>query len=111
MSRMEMEILEELILQLADDYSPEQDSVLLFYIKRAIRSFKKYMNFPKTHTEEQIERETELYHDCIGDLAIYRASKQGMEFVSSFSENGSSQSWQSESEIYALHGIVPYADI
>ncbi len=108
---MESEILNELITQLADDYNPGMDAVLLTYVKKAMRIFRNYVNYPKQFTEDQIARDMEKNIDCIGDIAMYRASKQGLEFVKSFSESGTSRSWQDETEIYAMHGIVPYATV
>lgn len=104
-------ILEERLLQdLKVDFEDDcpEDAVLLLAIQRAIRSFKKKRNYPKSFSEEKILNDMEYCYDCIYDLALYKLNKRGNDFEQSHSENGASQSWSSESEIYLNHGVFPH---
>lgn len=107
---MEAELLKMLKDYLGND-SEDQDSVLLLMVRRAIYSFKAYMDYPESFSEEKIESDLEKNLFCLFDLALYAFSKQGAEFHKSFSGNGESRSWNDESEIYAKHGVVPYVSI
>ena len=53
----------------------------------------------------------ENYYACIFDLALYWTNMQGVEFQLSHSENGVNRSWETETEIYSRHHIVPIARI
>lgn len=99
-------MLQDLKVDFEDD-CPE-DAVLLLAIQRAIRSFKKKRNYPKSFSEEKILNDMEYCYDCIYDLALYKLNKRGNDFEQSHSENGVSQSWSSESEIYLNHGVFPH---
>lgn len=103
---LEERLLQDLKIDFEDD-CPE-DAVLLLAIQRAIRSFKKKRNYPKSFSEEKILNDMEYCYDCIYDLALYKLNKRGNDFEQSHSENGASQSWGSESEIYLNHGVFPY---
>ena len=50
-------------------------------------------------------------YSCLLDLSLYWAIKQGYEFQGSHSENSTNRSWESESEIYSLHNVIPIARI
>ena len=104
-------ILEERLLQdLKVDFEDDcpEDPVILLSIQRAIRSFKKKRNYPKSFSEEKILNDMEHCYDCIYDLALYKLNKHGNEFENSHSESGSSQHWDSETDIYLNHGVFPY---
>lgn len=106
---MEAEIYTMLRDYLGDDCNDEAS--LLLPVKRAISSFKAYMEYPESFTEEKIEADLKKHEFCIFDLALYMCNLQGIEFQKSHSENGTSRSFMSEGEIYATHGIVPYASL
>lgn len=111
MSRVEQELLQDLKDYLGDDYDAGQESTLLFCIKRAIKSFKNKRNYPRSYPESIIESDMDKYYMCIFDLTLYWCNKQGVEFQSSHSENGISRSWDSETDIYILHDVIPIARI
>lgn len=106
---MEAEICNMLKDYLGDDC--DNEASLLLPVKRAISSFKAYMNYPATFTDDKIERDLKMHEFCLFDLALYMCNLQGIEFQKSHSENGTSRSFMSEGEIYSVHGIVPYASL
>ena len=108
---MELEILQDLKDYLGSDYDEEQESTMLFCIKRAIRSFKNKRNYPDTYPENVMNKDMDKFYACIFDLTLYWREKQGVEFQGSHSENGTSRSWESESDIFSLHGVIPIARI
>lgn len=103
--------MQDLKNYLGDEYDEEQESTLLFCIKRAIQSFQNKRNYPETYSSETIERDMHRFYMCIFDLALYWCSRQGVEFHKSFSGNGENRSWESESAIYSLHNVIPIARI
>ena len=104
---MNEELVNDLTVYLADEAdSPE---IILFSVKRAIRSFKKKRNYPSGYTDEKINTDMECCYDCIFDLALYFLVKQGAEFQEAHSENSVSRNWESETEIYINHGVFPFA--
>lgn len=103
---LEEKLLQDLKVDFEDD-CPE-DTVLFLAVQRAIRSFKKKRNYPKSFSEQKILNDMENCYDCIYDLALYKLNKRGNEFESSHSESGSSQHWDSETDIYINHGVFPY---
>lgn len=111
MSRIEKELLQDLKDYLGDDYNVEQESTLLFCIKRAVKSFRNKRDYPNAYSESVIKNDTEKYYMCIFDLALYWCNMQGIEFQTSHSEGGTSRSWNSERDIYVLHDVIPIARI
>mgnify|MGYP001622924841 CR=1 FL=1 len=108
---MELELLQDFKDYLGYDYEEEQEKTLLFCIKRAVSSFKNKRNYPDYYSEELINKDMEKYYACIFDLCLYWYGKQGAEFEKSHSENGTSHSWDNESDIYSLHRVMPIARI
>jgi hypothetical protein len=108
---VEEKILQDFKDYFGNDYNEEQESTLLFCIRRAIQSFKNKKNYPESYKEENIEKDMERYQMCIFDLALYWCVMQGYEFQNSHSESGVSRSWKSEEDIYALHNVIPIAKI
>ena len=104
---MNEELVNDLTVYLADEAdSPE---IILFSVKRAIRSFKKKRNYPSSYTEEKINSDMESCYDCIFELALYFLAKQGAEFQSSHSESSVNRGWNSETDIFVNHGVFPFA--
>lgn len=103
---LEERLLQDLKVDLEDERPSE--TILLLSVQRAIRSFKKKRNYPKNFSKEKILNDMENCYDCIYDLALYKLNKRGNDFEDSHSENGATQSWSSESEIYLNHGVFPY---
>lgn len=111
MSRVELELLQDLKDYLGDDYNAEQESTLTFCVKRAIKSFKNKRNYPSSYPESMVENDMDKYYMCIFDLVLYWCDKQGVEFQTSHSESGVSRSWNSERDIYVLHDVIPIARV
>lgn len=103
---MEERLLRDLKVDLDDECM--DDSIILLCVQRAMRSFKKKRNYPRSYTERKITEDMEECYDCIYDLALYKLNKRGNDFEQSHSENGASQNWSSESEIYLNHGVFSY---
>lgn len=108
---MEQEILQDIKDYLGDDYRNYDESSLLFCVKRAIKSFSSKRNYPDSYSENAKSKDMDKFYMCIFDLALYWCNLQGVEFQNSHSENGVSQSWKSESDIYVLHNVIPLAKI
>lgn len=110
-SRVEQELLQDLKTYLGNDFDEEQEPTLLFCVKRAIMSFKNKRNYPSDYKDDYISDDLKKNYMCLFDLALYECIMQGVEFQNSHSENGTSRSWQSESEIYTLHNVISIARI
>lgn len=111
MSRVELKILQDLKDYLGNEYDANQESTLLFCVRRAIRSFQNKRNYPDEYTELIVEKDMDKFYSCIFDLALYWVGKQGVEFHKSFSGNGESRSWDSEADIYSLHNVIPISRV
>lgn len=113
---MKEELLRQLIEYAGDDYCPEQDSFLLTLIEDAIDEVAGEMypyGFSSDEEEERIkERALRRYKSKIRKIAQYHYDKQGAEGALSFSESGSSVSYENAGtpESY-LRGIIPVAKI
>lgn len=108
---MEKELLQDLKNYLGSDYDDDQESALLFCVRRSMRSFKNKRNYPEEYSESIIEKDMNKFYACIFDLVLYWVSKQGVEFQESFSGNGENRSWSREEDIYSLHNVIPIARI
>ena len=108
---MESELLQDLKDYLGNDYDEEQESTLLFCIKRAIKSFSNKRHYPDEYSDTVKEKDMGKYYMCIFDLALYWINKQGIEFQSNHSESGTSRSWENETDIYSLHNVIPISRI
>lgn len=111
MSIVEEEILNDIKQYLGDEYNENSEKAMLVCAQRAINSFKNKRRYPSNYTEEIISKDMENQKSCLFDICLYWAMKQGVEFQKSNSESGSSQSWDSEESIYALHNVVSIATI
>lgn len=113
---MKEELLRQLIEYVGDDYCPEQDSFLLTLIEDAIDEVAGEMypyGFASDKEEERVKVQAlKRYKNKIRKIAQYHYDKQGTEGVLSFSEGGSSVSYESAGtpESY-LRGIIPVAKI
>lgn len=106
-----MELLQDLKVYLGDDYDEEQEHTLLFCIRRAIRSFTSKRNYPVDYSEDTKLKDMDRFYSCLFDLTLYWWNKQGVEFQNSHSENSTSRAWENESEIYAMHNVIPIARV
>ena len=115
-----MEIEERLFQSLrdyaGDDYEESQDPILLTLINDAIDEVCAVM-YPRGFTtleQKQKARDKALlnYESKIRKIAEYHYDKQGKEGVISFSENGSSASYEnSGTPLSYFKGIVPYGTL
>lgn len=113
---MKEELLRQLIEYAGDDYCPEQDSFLLTLIEDAIDEVAGEMypyGFSSDKEEKQVkEQALKRYKSKIRKIAQYYYDKQGNEGVTSFSESGSSASYESSGTPRSyLRGIIPVAKI
>lgn len=110
------ELLKQLIEYAADDYSAEQDSFLLTLINDAVDEICIEM-YPYGFSNESEEKEVKekaikKYKSKIRKIVQYHYDKQGKEGVMSFSENGSSVSYESTGTPSSyFRGIIPIAKI
>ena len=87
------------------------DAVLSRLADRAIGIYKSYVNYPASVAETDINADLEKHIECLTDLALNAWAKQGAEFETQHSENGVNRSWSSETSIFSMYGIVPYAEV
>ena len=104
-------LVSDLISYFNTECADENESLFTLCAKRAINSFRTLRGYPKSFKEDSINKDMENYYYCLFDLAVYWYSKIGAEYENSHSENGTSRSWSSEKEIYAAHGVVPFANV
>lgn len=99
-----------------DDYDESQDSFLLTLIEDSIDEVCSVM-YPRGFTtleQKQKARDKALlnYESKIRKIAEYHYDKQGKEGVTSFSENGSSASYENSGTPSSyFKGIVPYGTL
>lgn len=110
------ELLAALIEYAKPDYEPEQDAFLLNLLNDALEEVcnEMYPHGFKTDNEEQKIKSMALkkYKSKIRRIAEYHFDKQGRESVISWSENGSSVSYDSAgTPSVFLRGIIPVAKI
>lgn len=106
---METEILVMIKSYLGDDYPEDQEGAITVLVDTNVSEFKANMNYPSSFTDEEIEDDLLKNKACIFWCVIYDLTMMGVEFQSSNAESGSTRSWRSKSEVYARHGVVPYA--
>lgn len=113
---MERKILQSLIEYAGDDYDVSQDSFLLSLIDDAAEEICNIMypnGFSTSDEKEKAKKWVMInYESKIRRIAEYHYDKQGKEGVTSFSENGSSASYENSGtpESY-LRGIIPISRI
>ncbi len=110
------ELLRELIEYVGDDYCPEQDSFLLMLLSDSLDEvvFEMYPCGFSSDKEELSAKEIALkrYKSKIRKIAQYHYDKQGREGATSWSENGTSVSYESSGTPSSyLRGIIPLARI
>ena len=113
---MKEQILNELIEHIGDDYTPEQSSFLLILIDDAAEEVARGMYPYGFETDFEMEKAKQnamkRYKSKIRKIAQYYYDKQGKEGVVSFSESGTSVSYEtSGTPLSLLRGIIPVAKI
>ena len=100
-------LIQDLIQYLGDDYDESQLGFLTLCANRSIISFSSKRNYPITYSDDMRKADMERYYACLFDLSLYWIDTQGNEFEKSHSENGTSRTWYSESDISAFHNVIP----
>lgn len=113
---MKEKLFQDLIEYAGDDYCSEQAEFLLRLIDDAIEEVCNEMypyGFSSDKEEEKMKnRALKKYKNKIRKIAEYHYDKQGKEGVISFSENGSSASYENAGTPSSyLRGIIPIAKI
>lgn len=112
----EQRLLQSLKDYAGDDYDSSQDSFLLTLIEDAIDEVCSVM-YPRGFTTVEQKRKAHdkallNYESKIRKIAEYHYDKQGKEGVTSFSENGSSASYENSGTPSSyFKGIVPYGTL
>lgn len=111
------ELLMQLIAYAADYYSDEQENFLKSLLSNALKEVtrKRYRGYTFKSISERNKAEEGVlinYDEIIMNIAKYHYDKQGKEGVVSFSENGSSASYESAGTPPSfLEDVIPIARI
>ncbi|MCB6310368.1 hypothetical protein LI216_12410 [Mediterraneibacter glycyrrhizinilyticus] len=117
---MEYPILEQAKIRLRQFHMEEDSDRIIFdeleenptleqLIRQAKADVKRNRHYPDRYTEEMIEKDLEKFTSTIVDLALYDYGKEGGEFQTSSSENGTSRNWINRNEI--LGEVTPFVHI
>ena len=93
---------------LFDEEEEINDNLLSLLCRKSIDTVCQ-TRYGNVYSEEQKQTAIEQYNTQVFDLTLYRYLKMGAEFEKQHSSNGTSISYQSESDI--LKGIVPLAKL
>ncbi len=96
-------------LRRSEDSSMQEDGFLEQLISQAEQDVRLYRNYPDNYTKDMIEKDMKKFDSIIVDLALYDYSKEGGEFQTSSSENGTSRSWIDRDKI--LGKVTPFVQI
>lgn len=88
---------------------PEDDPFLEQLISQAMADVRRFRHYPASYSEERITKDMNQYESVIVDLVLYDYNKEGGEFQTSSSENGTSRNWIDREKILA--GVVPFVKI
>lgn len=105
-----MDIVNEVFKELKEELDIEHSSdekMLLNKVKNAVREVQNRRNYPSHFTDEDIEKDLEMLHSNIYNLALYDFNKIGVEGQASHSENGESRTWKSRED--CLRGVFAWA--
>lgn len=96
-------------LRRSEDSSMQEDGFLEQLISQAEQDVRLYRNYPDNYTNDMIEKDMKKFDSIIVDLALYDCSKEGGEFQTSSSENGTSRSWIDRDKI--LGKVTPFVNV
>ena len=88
---------------------PEDNPVLEQLISQAMDDVRSCRNYPESYSEEQIEKDMKRFESVIVNLVLYDYNKEGGEFQTSSSENGTSRNWIDREKILAE--VIPFVKI
>ena len=104
------ELMDDLSSELESELNGSSDETLLFSkIKSAYRTVKRKRNYQEHHTQEFIDKDMNSMYDIIKNLALYDWNHIGGEGETSYSENGTSRTWEPRNDMLA--DIVPFVQI
>ena len=104
-------IIEDLKLYIEVLFDKEEEinnNLLSLLVEKSVNTVCN-IRYGNTFTDEQKDKAIEQYNNKIFDLTLYRYLKMGAEFEKTHASNGTTITYQSESDI--LKGIVPLAKI
>ena len=108
MSGIEASIVEELTIELNNE--PGFDAQILeLKVRNAYREVKQARNYPKTYSDEVIEKDMDDYYTNIKSLALYDYCKIGAEGQDNYSADGENIKYSDRKELFS--GVVPIARI
>lgn len=117
---MEYPILEQVKIRLRQFHMEKDSDRIIFdeleenptleqLIRQAREDVIRNRHYPDRYTEEMIENDLEKFTSTIVNLVLYDYNKDGGEFQTSSTENGTSRSWINRNEI--LGEVTPFVHI
>lgn len=107
MEEMQAELIEDLTVELTISDTKFNSTLLTQKIKQALREVKAARSYPKSYTDEMIDKDIQKYYSQARDIALYDYNKVGMDFESNHSENSINYSFDDRDKLFA--GIIPLA--
>lgn len=80
---------------------PEENPILEQLISQATQDVIECRNYPDGYTEEKKLEDIKKYDSVIVNLVLYDYNKEGGEFQTSSSENGTSRNWVERNKLMA----------
>lgn len=88
---------------------PEENPILEQLISQATQDVIKCRNYPKNYSEEKKTNDLKEYEGVIVNLVVYDYNKEGGEFQTSSSENGTSRNWIAREKLMA--DVTPLVEL
>lgn len=88
--------------------NPEDNPFIEEKIAKATQDVINCRHYPKSYTQEKIENDLKEYENVIIDLTVYDLTKEGGEYQTSSSENGTSRGWVNRETL--MSGITPLSN-
>ena len=88
---------------------PEADPIIEQLIEEATREVIAQRVYPEHFTESMIEADIGKFEFVIVNLAVYDFSQAGENYMSSYSENGTTRTWKERNKLLA--GVYPYVKV
>lgn len=106
---LEEEVFTDLSAELSVSDENFNETLLLLKVRNAMREVKRARNYPKSHTNIQIEEDMYGYFSNIRNIALYDYNQIGAEGQSSSGENGISRSYVDRDKYFS--GIFPFVRV
>lgn len=88
---------------------PEADPIIEQLIDEATKEVITQRMYPEHFTMPQIEADLDKFEFVIVNLAVYDFSQAGENYMSSYSENGTTRTWKEREKL--LSGVCPYVKV